>query len=162
MNIFKLRSAEDVFKRFLAFPEELEVIIDNKKLGLSNPRYGRWDEYSLEVLERGMALIKRKKRFDFYKNAGEIIFSVLFVVIESYLVFKGLKENSPELVPVVIKNLQLIALTAIPALFIWETFTASFSLEQEKPIHIRTLRRGVRIMILIIIVLDLTNLIVGA
>jgi len=161
------KNAEDVFRRFLAVPEDLEVVIDNKKIGVASLDHSRWDECDLETLEAGMALIKHKKKVDFYKNAGDLLFSLLFIIIETYIVLGSLGESSIATIPLIMSNLKLLAIGALPLLFIWETVnggeTSILPVRDNKELGVtRVFRRESRIIIFSIIIIDLINLFCGS
>lgn len=161
------QNPEDVFARFTALPEDLEVIIENKKAGVPNPEDAEWDSYDLEVLERGFYLIKRKKLLAFGKHAGECLVFLLFMLFEAHEVAADLRHDSPALLSAIIVNIRLIALGMVPILIFVEMIHGGESSilpaeEKDVPDHVRIFKRSIKIMLGLIILLDLINSLVGA
>jgi len=157
-------SIQDVVDRFSALPDELETIIDNKKLGMSNPGSGKWDNCDLEVLEKGLAAIRDKESYDFYREVGEFFVSVLFLIVEAVIVIENLHKHSPAFLATVIANSKLILLVSIPLLVVKELINggeASLFPTTETPMS-RIVKREIRAIIGIIVILDIINLMVGA
>ena len=158
---------EDVFGRFTALPEDLEVIIDNKKAGVPNPEDAGWDEYDVEILEKGLYLIKRRKMLVFCRHAGECLVFLSFMMLEANAVAAGLKHDSPALLSAIIVNIKLIMLAMIPILIFAEMIHGGESSilpaeEKDVPDHVRIFKRSIKITLGLIIFLDLINSLVGA
>lgn len=157
-------SIQDVVDRFSALPDELETIIDNKKLGMPNPGSGKWDRCDLEVLEKGLAAIRDKESYDFYREVGEFFVSILFLIAEAVIVIENLHKHSPAFLAVIIANSKLILLASIPLLIARELVNGSDNTifpTAEAPMS-RIVKREIRAIIVIMIVLDIINLMVGA
>lgn len=114
-----------------------------------------------------MSLIKHRNRVNLYKNAGDLLFSLLFITIETYVVLRGLERSSPAIVSTVMTNLKLLAIGALPLLFTWETVNGGeaslLSVHDNKELGVkRVFRRDLKIIIFSIILIDLINLFCGS
>lgn len=163
-DVSQHQDIDDVVERFSAFPEDLERMIDDRKLGVDEIGNDKWDECELEVLERGLAAIREKHAFDLRREVGEFLFSSLFLVVEAGIVLGNIRMHSPAFWSAIIANSKLILLASVPLLAMKELICGGdyslFPVSEHAPA--RVIKREIRAIIAIIIFLDLINLFVGA